>query len=488
MSRQIVYVLAADGEDALAKDLSGPLSVAGYVVVHNGTVAVGDSLIAEATKAVAANSPVVLCATPRAVGSAWTHQIVNASRVGGPPRVFVVLMDKDAYVGQLSVQTKVARYCDDPRQAIQELLDTLQKYFPAESVLSSDSLAVGHSKNEQTFLDEPTGIASFSMEAFQKFRNELRVEVVADYPDNLTPWEFFARAGLWVEGSLSRTGLLLFGERQSSATLTSMVKCVQYFGTERSAERSAVTVEGTVPEQISAAWQFVADRAIKGEAPSSESAQSVVTYDLPMVAVREVLANALVHRDYEVREACVHVRLFSNRIEVSSPGNWTGRKIPAGGRRNLSDLEGQSVKRNFRLAHILSWARFVEGEGSGIPSAVRDCRTSHSQEPTVEQDQGFVTVTIRRRTPDIVVVAQGGGLAAAVLHGTVHAGPGAAVTAPGDWGLGSGSVDVDSGGTAVSRLDFERPPGCGRLSPCGLGRGRCFWQAVKGYWRIWMPG
>ena len=407
MDRQVVYVLAADGEDALADELSLPLSAAGYAVVHNGTVAVGNSLIAEATKAVAANSPVVLCATPLAVGSAWTHQIVNASRVGGPPRVFVVLMDANAYVDQLSVQTKVARYCDNQKAAVRELLESLQKNFPVEPSILADKPVDGTTRNRPHFLDEPTGTTNFNMEAVQRFRAELRVEILADCPSSLSPWDFLARAGLWVEGSLSRTGLLLFGERPSSTALTSMVKCVQYFGTDRSAERSAVTFEGTVPEQITSAWQFVAERVIRGEAPSSDSAQSVNVYDLPMIAVREVLANSLVHRDYEVREACVHVRLFSDRLEVSSPGEWTGREIPSGRKYGLSELEGQSVKRNFRLAHILSWARFVEGEGSGIPSAVRDCRMFRGQEPVVEQIQKFVTVTINRTAPAARLHLQG---------------------------------------------------------------------------------
>jgi predicted HTH transcriptional regulator len=48
---------------------------------------------------------------------------------------------------------------------------------------------------------------------------------------------------------------------------------------------------------------------------------------------------------------------------------------------------------------MLSWIRLVEGEGSGIPTALNDCRNTSSTEPTVVQEHGFVTVTLRRREP-----------------------------------------------------------------------------------------
>jgi hypothetical protein len=94
----------------------------------------------------------------------------------------------------------------------------------------------------------------------------------------------------------------------------------------------------------------------------------------------------------------VHVRLFADRLEVSSPGSWLGRDLPAGKDYDLAELAGHSVKRNFRLANVLSWVRLVEGEGSGIPSAIRACRADQSPTPTVREEQGLVTVILRRRS------------------------------------------------------------------------------------------
>ena len=134
-----------------------------------------------------------------------------------------------------------------------------------------------------------------------------------------------------------------------------------------------------------------------GEAPTAGQAQSATVYEYPMIAVREVIANALVHRDYASMDSCVHVRLFADRLEVSSPGVWFSRDLASGVTYELSALSGHSRKRNFRLAYDLSLIKLVESEGTGIPTAIRDCEVMQSPVPTVVQDDGFVTVVLYRR-------------------------------------------------------------------------------------------
>lgn len=410
MSRRTVYVIYGDGEDALAEELVRPLRAAGYDVAHHGTVEVGNSLVDAAAQALASNCPIVLCATARAVGSAWAHRIAGAAHIDGHVRVFVVQMEQQAYVEQLALKTKVARYWEDPQRAIRDLLAALAKHFPPRPdavVASAEPAAKAPPIDGRQFLDQPTESMTFDVEALGRFRSQLRDEVVERFPAALTAWEFLDRAGLRSGGLLTRTGALLFADNLAETSPAAMVKCTQYHGPDRAAARDTATFTGTVPDQIIEARQFVAARVRAGEAPSAEQAQAAVIYDYPMVAVREIIANALVHRDYTVTDKCVHVRLFPERLEVSSPGDWLGGDLTDGVEHNLADLAGQSIKRNFRLAHILSWIRLVEGEGSGIPAALHDCRAANSPEPTVMQAQGFVTVTLRRGRPPVGPVQAG---------------------------------------------------------------------------------
>ncbi|MFC6094705.1 tetratricopeptide repeat protein [Saccharothrix lopnurensis] len=395
MDRQPVYVVHAEGEESQAELLAQPLRDAGYDVTHNGTIVIGESLIGSAMRAVAGGAPIVLCATARASGSAWAHQIVNAGHSGGRTQVFVVQMESQAFVEQLALRAKVARYCDDPAAAVRDLLTALAKHFPpATQPLPARIEWLGER------MDAPSSRTDLDLDTVRRFRDQLRPEVAARHPGALEPWKFLERAGLVVNDVLTATGVLLFGRNPTALFPAAVVKCVHYYGPDRSALRDTETFEGTVIEQITLARDFVARHARRGEHPSAAQARSVDMHDYPMIAVREIIANALVHRDYGKSDTCVHVRIFHDRLEISSPGSWPGREIMDGVELSLADLNGQSIKRNFRLAHVLSWIRMVEGEGSGIPTSLRDCTQAQSQPPTVHYNQDVVTVTLRPRPPD----------------------------------------------------------------------------------------
>lgn len=46
-------------------------------------------------------------------------------------------------------------------------------------------------------------------------------------------------------------------------------------------------------------------------------------YELPISAIREIIANAILHRSY-LDKSCVQVCIFDDRLEVSSPGMLYG--------------------------------------------------------------------------------------------------------------------------------------------------------------------
>jgi len=289
MPGRAVYVVCAENEEALAERLAGPLRTAGYEVAHNGTIAVGESRLGEAEKALASGSPIVLCATAKAIGSAWAHQIINAAQGRVPTRVFVVQMERQAYVEPLALGGKIARYCDDPAQAIDELVRALARNFPPAQPASGQHHEATTALSRH-FLDQLTESTAVDIEALTQFRAEFREEIAERYPPTVTAWEFLSRESLWTDGRLTLTGALLFAMNPTAVCPTSMVKCVQYHGSDRTASRDIHTFDGTVPAQIVASRQFVADRVRSGEGPSAEHARLTAVYEYPMVAVREIIA------------------------------------------------------------------------------------------------------------------------------------------------------------------------------------------------------
>jgi len=126
-----VLIAHARGEESCAEELAVPLREAGFEVAHQGTVLVGDSVVAEASRALTAGGPVILCGTIRALGTKWARQVVSAARANHGSRVFCVQMDEEADVETVSFDEKVAEYWRDPTRAVADLITALRVAYPA---------------------------------------------------------------------------------------------------------------------------------------------------------------------------------------------------------------------------------------------------------------------------------------------------------------------------------------------------------------------
>lgn len=82
---------------------------------------------------------------------------------------------------------------------------------------------------------------------------------------------------------------------------------------------------------------------------------------VPREAFREAIANALVHRCWDVR-ANIKVGMFADRIEITSPGG-----LPAGITEEFYLAGGPSVARNPILANVFFRLGHIERFGTGIP-------------------------------------------------------------------------------------------------------------------------
>lgn len=86
--------------------------------------------------------------------------------------------------------------------------------------------------------------------------------------------------------------------------------------------------------------------------------------EFPIAAVREILVNALVHRDLRL-PGRVGLRIFNDRLEVSSPGGPPA-PLPLA---ELAQRGGLSLPRNPLLAAVSRGLGLVEQVGRGLPLA-----------------------------------------------------------------------------------------------------------------------
>ena len=149
-------------------------------------------------------------------------------------------------------------------------------------------------------------------------------------------------------------------------------------------------IEGTIPEMLEGAMNFVrANTRIRTVIDKDGKRTDIPDY--PMNAVREVILNALVHRDYSIHTEGMPVQLivFSDRLEVRNPGGLYGR---------LSiDMLGnaQPDTRNPVLANALEVMQVTENRYSGIPTIRREMKSANHPEPEVTAIHGEFRVCLR---------------------------------------------------------------------------------------------
>jgi hypothetical protein len=248
------------------------------------------------------------------------------------------------------------------------------------------------------YLDRPVSGASFSPALVAEFRKGMRDDARERMPDSLTDAQFLDRAGLLTQdGSITYAGLLLFGAHPTQALPSAVVQCVRFHGSTNTVPREITDFHDPIPQLIAKAYDFVAGVARIGDTPTESGPRAEPAYRYPMVAVREIIANAVVHRDYENQKSCVQIHAFEDRIEVHSPGAWQGAAV-APGAHPLGELARTSERRNFRIAQPLTWSRLMEGAGTGVARSVEECEKAGAQEPLVAIDEGSVKVTIFPRS------------------------------------------------------------------------------------------
>lgn len=95
--------------------------------------------------------------------------------------------------------------------------------------------------------------------------------------------------------------------------------------------------------------------------------------EYPEVAIREFVANALIHQDFMVGGSGPMVEIFDDRIEISNPG------VPLVDRLRLMD--NSPISRNDALASFMRRAGFCEERGSGIDRAIFHIEASQLPAP-----------------------------------------------------------------------------------------------------------
>jgi len=155
----------------------------------------------------------------------------------------------------------------------------------------------------------------------------------------------------------TNAGILFFGKHPLLKLPVAQLRLVRLKGKEIGGIiLDRVDCEGTLWEMVEQSEKFLKEHINFMGFRTEKSFQREDRFDIPIKALRELIINALVHRDYETT-ADVRIFIFDDRVEIINPGNFPRGVTP---KRPLHNPV------NKVLSQYMYDIGFIEKYGSGI--------------------------------------------------------------------------------------------------------------------------
>ncbi len=123
--------------------------------------------------------------------------------------------------------------------------------------------------------------------------------------------------------------------------------------------------------------------------------------EIPELALREALINAIVHRDYSNLGRDIKVAIYDHVVEITSPGSLPNTLT-------IDQLyTGRSEIRNRVLARVFKEVDFIEKWGTGLTRIKELCLEAGLKSPEIREVGDFVSITFYRPINKIVADSSG---------------------------------------------------------------------------------
>jgi ATP-dependent DNA helicase RecG len=187
----------------------------------------------------------------------------------------------------------------------------------------------------------------------------------------------------------TNAAVILFGKDALNFVPGAYVQYVHYAGKDAASEvERERKIDGdllTILRELAS----IADEVARARPESIDALREVIVYDYPPTALREVLVNAVIHRDYESNTP-VMISHFEDRIEILNPGGLHGDM-------RVEDFPGPTAYRNPLLAEAAKHLGFVNRFGRGVPRTQDALAKNGSPPADFDPRERHFLVTLRIR-------------------------------------------------------------------------------------------
>ena len=192
---------------------------------------------------------------------------------------------------------------------------------------------------------------------------------------------------------LSGAAVLLFGKNPQRFFQRAQVRVIRYEGTEAKVGREMNVIKdeiftGAILKMTSDVLAFVKTQ-IKEHTYLGHDGLFVTDVQYPEFCWKEVIVNAIAHRDYSILGTDIQVKLFDDHMTVESPGILPGLV-------RTYNIREMHFSRNPKIAQYMRAYKLVKEFGEGVDRMFREMDEADCPAPEYRQNEFMVYATLRQ--------------------------------------------------------------------------------------------
>lgn len=209
-----------------------------------------------------------------------------------------------------------------------------------------------------------TAISSFSKIAIEEFIKNSQAQFTYPSPA-FNNWAQSFELATTENNNIrpTRLGLMLFGEHADDTLSHTIFKVEIDYG---NGQTEIEDFGGPVATQLPRIIKFIENKALKLTIDRSKSKREIVS-DFPIEVLREVIANAIIHRDYSITQSTNYIYISPEKIIVRSPG----MPMPPLTIDDIKTMDLPSVSRNPKIMYVYNRMGLAEQRGIGLRNMKR---------------------------------------------------------------------------------------------------------------------
>lgn len=197
--------------------------------------------------------------------------------------------------------------------------------------------------------------------------------------------ELLEKLRLLDDGKLKRAAIILFSKDPAKFYPNTVVK-IGRFGRSDTELLYQETVEGNLIDQVQTVLTMLNNKFLI-KPIEFKGMNRIETLEYPVPALREILLNALVHRNYLGSQ--IQIRVYDDHISV-----WNEGSLPEGLTLESLKRTHSSRPRNPIIADVCFKGGYIDAWGRGTLKIIESCRLANLPEPVMNEIDGGFSVTL----------------------------------------------------------------------------------------------